>query len=163
TDSNARFCLTHHCIGDFGSGNGSVVRCSDGSYSHSGGVQGACSWHGGVASSGYSASSNSAGSGSPPPPPPPPQPTPQPTPQQRAAAARARARRIAAERAAAARRARLARIAAARRARDRLLTITDELVAANDRIYKAHGQGANADYSELDRIEQRLTDWSVDH
>jgi hypothetical protein len=34
---------------DLGPGNGSTVLCADGSISHSGGVQGACSHHGGVA------------------------------------------------------------------------------------------------------------------
>jgi hypothetical protein len=33
----------------------------------------------------------------------------------------------------------------------------------NDRIYKANGRGTSGDDSELGRIEQRLTDWSVDH
>jgi hypothetical protein len=30
-------------------GTGSLVQCRDGTWSHSGGIQGACSWHGGVA------------------------------------------------------------------------------------------------------------------
>ena len=47
TNANARFCLTHSCIGNFGSGRGSIVECSDGTWSHSGGIQGACSSHGG--------------------------------------------------------------------------------------------------------------------
>jgi hypothetical protein len=42
------FCSVHDCIGDFENGNGSIVECSDGTFSHSGGVQGACSSHGGV-------------------------------------------------------------------------------------------------------------------
>ncbi len=33
---------------DFGSGNGYVVTCADGTLSDSGGIQGACSYHGGV-------------------------------------------------------------------------------------------------------------------
>jgi hypothetical protein len=33
---------------DLGPGNGSTVLCADGSISHSGGIQGACSHHGGV-------------------------------------------------------------------------------------------------------------------
>jgi hypothetical protein len=33
---------------DLGPGNGSTVVCRDGSISHSGGIQGACSHHGGV-------------------------------------------------------------------------------------------------------------------
>lgn len=35
-------------IGDFDEGRGYVARCADGALSHSGGVQGACSYHGGV-------------------------------------------------------------------------------------------------------------------
>lgn len=42
------FCSSHDCIGDWSTPSGSVVGCGDGSFSHSGGVQGACSWHGGV-------------------------------------------------------------------------------------------------------------------
>jgi hypothetical protein len=42
------FCETHECVGDFGNEPGSVVECGDGSYSHAGGIQGACSHHGGV-------------------------------------------------------------------------------------------------------------------
>jgi hypothetical protein len=34
---------------DLGPGNGYTVICADGSISHSGGISGACSWHGGVA------------------------------------------------------------------------------------------------------------------
>ena len=43
------FCATHVCIPNYPNGTGSTVRCRDGSYSHSGGRQGACSHHGGVA------------------------------------------------------------------------------------------------------------------
>jgi hypothetical protein len=43
------FCATHNCIPNFPNGRGTVVQCADGSYSHSGGIQGACSHHGGVA------------------------------------------------------------------------------------------------------------------
>jgi hypothetical protein len=42
------FCSTHDCIPNYPNGNGSTVQCSDGSYSQSGGIQGACSHHGGV-------------------------------------------------------------------------------------------------------------------
>jgi hypothetical protein len=42
------FCDTHDCIPNFDNGNGSIVQCADGTYSHSGGIQGACSHHGGV-------------------------------------------------------------------------------------------------------------------
>jgi hypothetical protein len=47
TTSSADFCSTHDCIGSFSEGRGSIVQCADGTWSHSGGVQGACSWHGG--------------------------------------------------------------------------------------------------------------------
>jgi hypothetical protein len=47
TDSGS-FCDTHDCIPNYPNGNGSTVQCADGSYSHSGGIQGACSHHGGV-------------------------------------------------------------------------------------------------------------------
>jgi hypothetical protein len=46
------FCSIYNCVGDFNNEPGSIVQCSDGSYSHAGGIQGACSSHGGV-SSGY--------------------------------------------------------------------------------------------------------------
>jgi hypothetical protein len=42
------FCDTHDCIPNFENGNGYPVQCADGSWSQSGGLQGACSWHGGV-------------------------------------------------------------------------------------------------------------------
>jgi hypothetical protein len=42
------FCATHDCIPNYPNGNGSTVQCADGSFSHSGGIQGACSHHGGV-------------------------------------------------------------------------------------------------------------------
>ena len=45
---DAKFCEEHECIGEFGSEPGTVER-SDGSYSHSGGISGACSDHGGEA------------------------------------------------------------------------------------------------------------------
>jgi hypothetical protein len=41
------FCVTHRCIDNFDEGRGSIVQCADGMWSHSGGLQGACSWHGG--------------------------------------------------------------------------------------------------------------------
>ena len=44
---DAQFCSTHMCIPNFPNGNGTVVQCEDGEYSHSGGLQGACSDHGG--------------------------------------------------------------------------------------------------------------------
>lgn len=42
------FCSTHDCIPNYPNGNGYTVQCSDGTYSQSGGIQGACSHHGGV-------------------------------------------------------------------------------------------------------------------
>jgi hypothetical protein len=42
------FCATHDCIPNFENGSGYVVQCEDGTWSHSGGIQGACSWHGGI-------------------------------------------------------------------------------------------------------------------
>jgi hypothetical protein len=41
------FCSTHDCIGNFDSGAGYIVQCADRTWSHSGGIQGACSYHGG--------------------------------------------------------------------------------------------------------------------
>jgi hypothetical protein len=46
--ADPNFCDTHDCIPNYPNGNGSTVQCSDGSYSQSGGIQGACSHHGGV-------------------------------------------------------------------------------------------------------------------
>jgi hypothetical protein len=43
------FCEEHECIGSFTSEEGTVVECSDGTYSHAGGLSGACSDHGGEA------------------------------------------------------------------------------------------------------------------
>jgi hypothetical protein len=65
---DAQFCSTHTCIANFPNGNGAVVECNDGEWSHSGGISGACSDHGGEnassASTGKSAGSEGAGSGS---------------------------------------------------------------------------------------------------
>jgi hypothetical protein len=41
------FCATHRCIASFSTGRGSIVQCADGEYSHSGGLPGVCSRHGG--------------------------------------------------------------------------------------------------------------------
>src|SRR4051794_29487244 len=41
------FCASHECISSFDSGRGSIVQCMDGMWSHSGGLPGACSYHGG--------------------------------------------------------------------------------------------------------------------
>ena len=42
-----KFCEENSCIPNFSNGNGTVVECVDGEYSHSGGISGACSDHGG--------------------------------------------------------------------------------------------------------------------
>ena len=42
-----RFCSGHECIANFPNGHGTVVECADGEWSHSGGISGACSDHGG--------------------------------------------------------------------------------------------------------------------
>jgi hypothetical protein len=46
---DSSFCSTHTCIPNYDNGRGTTVMCSDGQYSQSGGIQGACSHHGGVA------------------------------------------------------------------------------------------------------------------
>ena len=43
----AGFCSTHSCIPNFATGQGYIVECADGMWSHSGGLRGACSDHGG--------------------------------------------------------------------------------------------------------------------
>ena len=45
--TDTEFCTTHTCIPNFPNGNGSIVQCADGEWSHSGGLSGACSDHGG--------------------------------------------------------------------------------------------------------------------
>ena len=47
TGAGGDFCSTHPCIGNFDNGNGYIVECADGMWSHSGGEPGACSYHGG--------------------------------------------------------------------------------------------------------------------
>jgi len=47
--TDGQFCARHHCIANFPYGRGFIVRCVDGEWSHSGGIQGACSYHGGEA------------------------------------------------------------------------------------------------------------------
>lgn len=44
------FCSTHACIASFYNGRGTAVQCNDGEWSMSGGIQGACSYHGGESS-----------------------------------------------------------------------------------------------------------------
>jgi hypothetical protein len=46
---DAQFCSEHECIANFENGHGEVVECSDGEWSHSGSISGACSDHGGEA------------------------------------------------------------------------------------------------------------------
>jgi hypothetical protein len=45
--TDQQFCSTHTCIPNFPNGNGTIVQCNDGEWSHSGGLSGACSDHGG--------------------------------------------------------------------------------------------------------------------
>jgi hypothetical protein len=45
--TDGEFCSAHSCIGSFTTEGGAIVECSDGTYSHSGGISGACSDHGG--------------------------------------------------------------------------------------------------------------------
>jgi hypothetical protein len=45
--TDAAFCSEHDCIGSFTTEGGTIVECSDHSYSHAGGISGACSDHGG--------------------------------------------------------------------------------------------------------------------
>jgi hypothetical protein len=47
-EDDPNFCDTHDCIPNYPNGNGYTVQCADGTYSDSGGIQGACSHHGGV-------------------------------------------------------------------------------------------------------------------
>lgn len=42
-----KFCEEHECEGEFDTEPGAVVECSDGTWSHAGGISGACSHHGG--------------------------------------------------------------------------------------------------------------------
>jgi hypothetical protein len=51
--SEADFCSTHACIDNFYNGSGYIVQCNDGMWSHSGGLQGACSYHGGESGTTY--------------------------------------------------------------------------------------------------------------
>lgn len=46
----ANFCSMHQCIDNFDNGHGTAVQCNDGEWSMSGGIQGACSYHGGESS-----------------------------------------------------------------------------------------------------------------
>jgi hypothetical protein len=44
---DAAFCRSHRCIASFSEGHGTIVRCADGEWSHSGGLEGVCNRHGG--------------------------------------------------------------------------------------------------------------------
>jgi hypothetical protein len=44
---DAAFCGSHRCIANFPNGHGTIVQCVDGEWSHSGGLTGVCSDHGG--------------------------------------------------------------------------------------------------------------------
>lgn len=46
-NGSSGFCDKHDCISNFDNGHGSIVQCADGMWSHSGGLPGACSDHGG--------------------------------------------------------------------------------------------------------------------
>jgi hypothetical protein len=48
-NEDAKLCSEHQCIGSFTTEEGKVAECADGTYSHAGGISGACSSHGGVA------------------------------------------------------------------------------------------------------------------
>ncbi|MEA2302714.1 MAG: hypothetical protein QOE44_3249 [Solirubrobacteraceae bacterium] len=45
--TDAEFCAMNVCIGNFTGEGGTIVQCADGTYSHAGGISGACSRHGG--------------------------------------------------------------------------------------------------------------------
>lgn len=60
TGSTSGFCSTHTCIGDFNNEPGYIVECGDGTYSHAGGLHGACSHHQGEASGPITLDSNGA-------------------------------------------------------------------------------------------------------
>lgn len=47
--TDAQFCKEHECEGDFTGEDGTIVECFDGTFSHAGGISGACSGHGGEA------------------------------------------------------------------------------------------------------------------
>jgi hypothetical protein len=56
------FCAKHRCIDNFSTGQGSIIQCADGMWSHSGGLSGACSRHGGEDDS-FGSGDYSAGGG----------------------------------------------------------------------------------------------------
>jgi hypothetical protein len=48
-EGDEKWCREHECEGEFDSEPGTVVECTDGTWSHAGGISGACSHHGGEA------------------------------------------------------------------------------------------------------------------
>ena len=48
TNPPQTFCYIKYCIPNFWNGRGYVVMCADGMFSKSGGIWGACNYHGGV-------------------------------------------------------------------------------------------------------------------
>jgi len=50
--TDEQFCEAHRCIGNFTTEDGTVVECTDETFSHAGGIYGACSDHGGEAGGG---------------------------------------------------------------------------------------------------------------
>jgi|GEM_PF-7084746 len=61
--TDEQFCEAHHCIGNFTTEDGTVVECADGTFSHAGGIYGACSYHGGEAGGGGGQYSEEEGKG----------------------------------------------------------------------------------------------------
>ena len=55
------FCASHRCVGDFSHQHGSVVECVDGTWSHLGGLPGACSDHGGERGGGGESGTDTGG------------------------------------------------------------------------------------------------------
>jgi hypothetical protein len=47
TSPPSDICTYFNCIANFTHGHGYMVECNDGTYSMSGGIHGACSYHGG--------------------------------------------------------------------------------------------------------------------
>jgi hypothetical protein len=50
--TDQKFCSEHRCEGNFESEDGMIAECKDGTFSHAGGIYGACSYHGGEAGGG---------------------------------------------------------------------------------------------------------------
>lgn len=58
TSPSADICSYFDCIANFFNGHGYMVECNDGTYSMSGGISGACSYHGGEDRAVYSSSAS---------------------------------------------------------------------------------------------------------